>query len=65
MEQLKVCIFKANADNVEKALGDVSLDKFCLIFALAKFDMKVDVNLRLVTVASRPLTIPSELYPGL
>ncbi|KAF9044538.1 vacuolar protein sorting-associated protein 13 [Hymenopellis radicata] len=50
VEQLKVCIFKANADNVEKALGDVSLDKFCLVFALAKFDMKVDVNLRALTM---------------
>lgn len=46
MDELKVNLSKATADNVEKPLGNVSLDKFSLIFALAKYDMKVDVNLR-------------------
>ncbi|KAK0233092.1 hypothetical protein IW262DRAFT_1304036 [Armillaria fumosa] len=46
VDELKVSLYKAAADNVEKALGNVSLDKFSLNFALAKYDMKVDVNLR-------------------
>ncbi|KAK0465028.1 vacuolar protein sorting-associated protein 13 [Desarmillaria tabescens] len=50
VDELKVNLYKATADNVEKALGNVSLDKFSLIFALAKYDMKVDVNLRALSM---------------
>ncbi|KAL0951191.1 hypothetical protein HGRIS_007919 [Hohenbuehelia grisea] len=35
-----------NGKGPERLLGSVSLDRFNLAFALAKFDMRVDVNLR-------------------
>ncbi|KAG7450519.1 vacuolar protein sorting-associated protein 13 [Guyanagaster necrorhizus] len=50
VDELKVHLYKATADNVEKALGNVSLDKFSLIFASTKYDMKVDVNLRALSM---------------
>lgn len=43
---LSVAVSKANPDGSDRALGDVSLHRFALAFALAKYDMAVDVNLR-------------------
>ncbi|KAG6912322.1 hypothetical protein DXG01_015368, partial [Tephrocybe rancida] len=33
-------------DEVEKPLGDISSKRFMLAFAVAKYDIKVDINLR-------------------
>ncbi|KIY71623.1 vacuolar protein sorting-associated protein 13 [Cylindrobasidium torrendii FP15055 ss-10] len=50
VEQMKVVISKVNADDVERPIGDVSLDMFSLVFALAKFDMRADVKLRALSM---------------
>jgi vacuolar protein sorting-associated protein 13A/C len=46
VDNLRASLAKTGSDGVEKPLGDVTLERFALLFALAKFDMKVDVNLR-------------------
>jgi vacuolar protein sorting-associated protein 13A/C len=46
VDQLRVLVSKTNSDSEEKLLGDVNLERFALDFALAKFDMQVDVRLR-------------------
>jgi len=38
---------KSTLEGVEKLLGNVSFERFVLGFALAKYDMKLDINLRL------------------
>ena len=50
VDHLRVSISKSGADGGEKPLGDVSLERFALVFALAKFDMNVDINLRYAVV---------------
>jgi vacuolar protein sorting-associated protein 13A/C len=45
VDQLKVLVSKSTGGQ-EKALGDLSLERFALDFALAKYDMQVDVRLR-------------------
>lgn len=45
MDELKASLFKT-VDGTEKLLGNVSFDQFALAFAMAKYDMQVDVNLR-------------------
>lgn len=37
---------KITPEDVEKSLGHISFERFVLGFALAKYDMKVDINLR-------------------
>ncbi|KAF8078623.1 vacuolar protein sorting-associated protein 13, partial [Lyophyllum atratum] len=46
VDKLRAAIFKSTSEGVEKLLGDVSFERFVLAFALAKYDMKVDVSLR-------------------
>ncbi|RDB28887.1 Vacuolar protein sorting-associated protein 13 [Hypsizygus marmoreus] len=46
VDNLRAVISKSAANGVEKPLGDVSFERFVLAFALTKFDMKVDINLR-------------------
>lgn len=46
VDNLRASIAKTGSDGTERPLGDVSLQRFALTFALAKFDMKVNVNLR-------------------
>ncbi|KAJ7071032.1 vacuolar protein sorting-associated protein 13 [Mycena amicta] len=46
VDNLRASLSKSGNDGVEKPLGDVELKRFALMFALAKFDMKVDVNLQ-------------------
>lgn len=46
VDNLRASLSKADNDGVEKPLGDVSFGRFALAFVMAKFDMKVDVNLR-------------------
>ncbi|KAF8898743.1 hypothetical protein BD779DRAFT_1795358 [Infundibulicybe gibba] len=46
VDNLKASISRSTGDGHERKLGDVSFNHFVLAFALAKFDMKVNVNLR-------------------
>jgi vacuolar protein sorting-associated protein 13A/C len=46
VDELQVAIAKVDPQGLEKRFGHVSLQRFALAFALAKFDMSVDVNLR-------------------
>jgi vacuolar protein sorting-associated protein 13A/C len=46
VHHLKASLSKSNSNGDEKPLGDVSFERFSLMFALAKLDMRVDVNLR-------------------
>lgn len=49
---------KSGVDNHERPLGDVSLERFALTFGLAKYDMKVNVQLRYdITVRSPSIAI--------
>ncbi|KAJ7634302.1 vacuolar protein sorting-associated protein 13 [Mycena polygramma] len=51
VDNLRASLAKTASDGVEKPLGDVTLERFALVFALAKFDMKVDVNLRSLSMS--------------
>ncbi|KAJ7169902.1 vacuolar protein sorting-associated protein 13 [Mycena filopes] len=51
VDTLRASLAKTGSDGVEKPLGDVELQRFALLFALAKFDMKVDVNLRSLSMS--------------
>ncbi|KAF7339474.1 hypothetical protein MSAN_02161700 [Mycena sanguinolenta] len=51
VDNLRASLAKTTNDGVEKALGDVELQRFGLFFALAKFDMKVDLNLRSLSMS--------------
>ncbi|KAH9950347.1 vacuolar protein sorting-associated protein 13 [Amylocystis lapponica] len=42
---LRASIFRSTADGNERALGDVTLERFVLGFAMAKYVMTVDINL--------------------
>jgi vacuolar protein sorting-associated protein 13A/C len=46
VEKLSALISKSGADDVEKPLGVLHLEGFSLSFAVAKFDMNVDVKLK-------------------
>ncbi|KAJ8084002.1 Vacuolar protein sorting-associated protein 13 [Marasmius tenuissimus] len=46
VDRLGATLSKSSGDGTEKSLGNVSFERFDLKFMLAKFDMKVDVNLR-------------------
>jgi vacuolar protein sorting-associated protein 13A/C len=46
VDNLQASLSKSDADGVEKPLGDVFFDHFALAFVMAKYDMKVDVNLK-------------------
>jgi vacuolar protein sorting-associated protein 13A/C len=46
VDELQVAISKIDSQGQEKSFGHVTLQRFALAFALAKFDMSVDVNLR-------------------
>ena len=46
VDTLRASISKSSPDGVDKSLGDLDLEGFSLSFALAKYDMTVDVNLR-------------------
>ncbi|EJD47755.1 vacuolar protein sorting-associated protein vps13 [Auricularia subglabra TFB-10046 SS5] len=50
VDRLEAAIAKMARDGREKALGDLVLQQFELNFALAKFDMRVDVRLRSLSV---------------
>src|ERR1700734_2364840 len=46
VDNLQASLSKSDGNDSEKPLGDVTFDHFALSFAMAKYDMKVDVNLR-------------------
>lgn len=52
VDNLRASLSKADGDGVEKPLGDVFFDHFALALVMAKFDMKVDVNLKYGSLAS-------------
>ncbi|KAJ7706184.1 vacuolar protein sorting-associated protein 13 [Mycena rosella] len=51
VDNLKASLAKTGSDGAERPLGDVTFQRFALLFALAKFDMKVDVNLRSLSMS--------------
>ena len=48
MEELKAALFRSTNDGTERPLGDVTFQRFALAFAIAKYDMSVDIDLRFV-----------------
>jgi vacuolar protein sorting-associated protein 13A/C len=46
VDSLQASLSKSDGNGNEKPLGDVTFDHFALAFAMAKYDMNVDVNLR-------------------
>lgn len=68
VQKLKAALFRSTSDGTERPLGDVTFERFSLAFALAKYDMSVDIDLRFVAPC---LVLPvkfirsSELDPSL
>lgn len=56
MQKLKAALFRSTSDGAERPLGDVTFERFSLTFALAKYDMSVDIDLRFV--------VPYQVLPG-
>ncbi|KDR84988.1 hypothetical protein GALMADRAFT_233521 [Galerina marginata CBS 339.88] len=50
VDKLRAVISKSSTDGTEKPLGDLHLEGFSLAFALAKYDMEVDINLSSVSM---------------
>ncbi|KAF5370222.1 hypothetical protein D9615_010080 [Tricholomella constricta] len=50
VDNLRAAISKSTSEGVEKPLGDISFDRFMMAFALAKYNMRVDINLRSVSL---------------
>ncbi|KIM85199.1 hypothetical protein PILCRDRAFT_817197 [Piloderma croceum F 1598] len=50
VDSLQASLSKSDGNGNEKPLGDVTFDHFVLAFAMAKYDMNVDVNLRSVSL---------------
>ena len=48
MQKLRAALFRSTSDGTERPLGDVTFERFSLAFALAKYDMSVDIDLRFV-----------------
>jgi len=48
VQQLRAALFRSASDGTERPLGDVTFERFSLAFALAKYDMSVNIDLRLV-----------------
>lgn len=48
MQELRAALFRSMSDGTERPLGDVTFERFALAFALAKYDMSVDIDLRFV-----------------
>lgn len=52
MQKLKAALFRSTSDGSERPLGDVTFERFSLAFALAKYDMSVDIDLRSISPLS-------------
>lgn len=48
MQKLRAALFRSTSDGTERPLGDVTFERFSLAFALAQYDMSVDIDLRFV-----------------
>lgn len=48
VQKLRAALFRSASDGTERPLGDVTFERFALGFALAKYDMSVDIDLRFV-----------------
>jgi vacuolar protein sorting-associated protein 13A/C len=55
VDTLRASISKSGTDGVDKPLGDLDLEGFALSFALAKYNMTVDINLRYFFLFQRRL----------
>ena len=51
MQKLRAALFRSASDGTERPLGDVAFERFSLAFALAKYDMNVNIDLRSVVPA--------------
>jgi len=48
VQKLRAALFRSTSEGTERPLGDVTFERFSLAFALAKYDMSVDIDLRSV-----------------
>ena len=55
VQKLKAALSRSTSDGTERPLGDVTFERFSLAFALAKYDMSVNIDLRFV--ASCPVRL--------
>ena len=53
VDTLRTCISKSSTDGVDNSLGDLDLEGFALSFALSKYNMTVDINLRYLFLPER------------
>ena len=49
VQKLRAALFRSTGDGTERPLGDVTFERFSLAFALAKYDMSVNIDLRFVS----------------
>ncbi|KAF9652010.1 vacuolar protein sorting-associated protein 13 [Thelephora ganbajun] len=50
VQKLRAALFRSTGNGTERPLGDVTFERFSLAFALAKYDMSVDIDLRSVSM---------------
>ncbi|KAI5124698.1 hypothetical protein M0805_004304 [Coniferiporia weirii] len=55
VDSLQASLSRSLEDGSERELGVLQLDRFLLKFALARFELKVDVNLRAINLMSLPV----------
>ena len=67
VDTLRASLYKSAQDGTEKPLGDVAFQGFGLQYAMEKYVMTVDVNLRYVSgpARTRMSELNSLLYIGL
>jgi len=58
VQKLRAALFRSASDGTERPLGDVTFERFSLAFALAKYDMSVNIDLRFVIPRVAHLVIP-------
>ncbi|KAG6842210.1 hypothetical protein C0991_000180 [Blastosporella zonata] len=70
VDNLLATLSKSTSDDVEKPLGVIYFERFMLAFAVAKYDMRVDINLRSLSLdlvqpgLSQPLKFISSAETG-
>lgn len=48
VDSLQVTVLRSKEDGTERKMGHLGLDQFALQFSMAKFEKKIDIDLRLV-----------------
>ena len=48
VQKLSAALYRSASDGTERPLGDVTFERFSLAFALAKYDMSVNIDLRFI-----------------